>query len=121
MKLYMQTPHESRMCPIDFEVKRSKIMVTMHKLLKNCPRGGISPVWTDPDLVCIVSAIRVGTLLPSRRFNVTLIYTCKYIYSKSIKTQHLYFKYISNIDLSVNFFSLDNCILHIQSKDYSFY
>ena len=24
MKLHMQTPHESRMCPIDFEVKRSR-------------------------------------------------------------------------------------------------
>ena len=34
MKLHMQTPHESRMCPIDFEVKRSKVKVTMHKLLK---------------------------------------------------------------------------------------
>ena len=28
MKLHMQTPHESRMCPIDFEVKRSKVKVT---------------------------------------------------------------------------------------------
>ena len=34
MKLHMQTPHEARMCPIDFEVKRSKVKVTMHKLLK---------------------------------------------------------------------------------------
>ena len=34
MKLHMQTPHEARMCPIDFEVKRSKIKVTMPKLLK---------------------------------------------------------------------------------------
>ena len=34
MKLHMQTTHESRMCPIDFEVKRSKVKVTMHKLLK---------------------------------------------------------------------------------------
>ena len=34
MKLHMQTPHESRMCAIDFEVKRSKVKVTMHKLLK---------------------------------------------------------------------------------------
>ena len=34
MKLHMQTPHESRMCTIDFEVKRSKVKVTMHKLLK---------------------------------------------------------------------------------------
>ena len=25
MKLHMQTPHESRMCPIDFEVQRSKV------------------------------------------------------------------------------------------------
>ena len=29
MKLHMQTPHESRMCPINFEVKRSKVKVTM--------------------------------------------------------------------------------------------
>ena len=35
MKLHMQTPYEARMCPIDFEVKRSKVKVTMHKLLKN--------------------------------------------------------------------------------------
>ena len=34
MKLHMQTPHESRMCSIDFEVKRSKVKATMHKLLK---------------------------------------------------------------------------------------
>ena len=34
MKLHMQTSHESRMCPTDFEVKRSKVKVTMHKLLK---------------------------------------------------------------------------------------
>ena len=34
MKLHMQTPHEARMCPIDFEVKRSKVKVTMHKLPK---------------------------------------------------------------------------------------
>ena len=34
MKLHMQTPHEARMCPIYFEVKRSKVKVTMHKLLK---------------------------------------------------------------------------------------
>ena len=34
MKLHMQTPHEARMCPIDFEVKRTKVKVTMHKLLK---------------------------------------------------------------------------------------
>ena len=34
MKLHMQTPHEARMCPIDFEAKRSKVKVTMHKLLK---------------------------------------------------------------------------------------
>ena len=51
MKLHMQTPHESRICPIDFEVKRSKVKVTMHKLLKNCLAGGIGPVRTDPDLV----------------------------------------------------------------------
>ena len=37
MKLHMQTPHDSRMYPIDFEVKRSKVKVTMHKLLKMCP------------------------------------------------------------------------------------
>ena len=27
MKLHMQTPHKARMCPIDFEVKRSKVKV----------------------------------------------------------------------------------------------
>ena len=35
MKLDMQTPHEARMCPIDFEVKRSKVQVTMHKGIYN--------------------------------------------------------------------------------------
>ena len=34
MKLHMQTPHEARMCPIDFEVKRSKVKVTMHNYWK---------------------------------------------------------------------------------------
>ena len=28
----------------------------MHKLLKNCPRGGISPVRTDPDLVILINS-----------------------------------------------------------------
>ena len=37
MKLHMQTLHEARMCPIDFEVKRSKVKVKMHKLLKRFP------------------------------------------------------------------------------------
>ena len=32
MKLHTQTPHESRMCPIYFGVKRSKVKVTMHLL-----------------------------------------------------------------------------------------
>ena len=32
MKLHTQTPHESRMCSIYFEVKRSKVKVTMHWL-----------------------------------------------------------------------------------------
>ena len=42
MKLHMQTPHESRMCPIDFEVKRSKVKVTMEILIswKIVPTGG---------------------------------------------------------------------------------
>ena len=51
MKLHMQTPHESRMFPIDFEVKRSKVKVTMHKLLKMVsfleklsPRGVFVPL-----------------------------------------------------------------------------
>ena len=34
MKLHTQTLHESRMCPIDFGVKRSKVKVTMHWLLQ---------------------------------------------------------------------------------------
>ena len=29
MKLHMQTPHESRMCPVDFEVKRSKVSLCL--------------------------------------------------------------------------------------------
>ena len=47
----MQTPHESRICPIDFEVKRSKVKVTMHRLLKMVsfleklsPRGVFVPL-----------------------------------------------------------------------------
>ena len=38
MKLHMQTPHESRMCPIDFEVKRSnprKIQIMQTLSLNN--------------------------------------------------------------------------------------
>ena len=30
MKLHTQTPHESRICPTYFGVKRSKVKVTMH-------------------------------------------------------------------------------------------
>ena len=50
MKLHMQTPHEARMCPIDFEVKRSKVKVTMEIWIswKIVPAGGICPVSTAP-------------------------------------------------------------------------
>ena len=34
MKLYIQTPYESRMCPSDFGFKRSHVKVTMHWLPK---------------------------------------------------------------------------------------
>ena len=34
MKLHTLTHHESRMCPIDFEVKRSKVKVMAHVYLK---------------------------------------------------------------------------------------
>ena len=34
MKLHTLTHHESRMCPIDFEVKRSKVKVMAHGYLK---------------------------------------------------------------------------------------
>ena len=34
MKLHMQSPHESSMCPMKFRVKRSKVKVTMQGLLK---------------------------------------------------------------------------------------
>ena len=34
MKLHMQSPHESSMCPLDFGVKRLKVKVTMQGLLK---------------------------------------------------------------------------------------
>ena len=44
------------------------------------------------------------------------------IYSKSMKTQHLYFRYLSNKDLSINILlSSDNCTLHILSNDQSLY
>ena len=39
-----------------------------------------------------------------------------------MKTQHLYFRYIPNMDLSIKIlFSLDNCTLHILSKVNSLY
>ena len=31
---FIERLHESRMCPVDFRVKRSKVKVTMHRLLK---------------------------------------------------------------------------------------
>ena len=34
MKLHMQSPNESSMDPMDFGVKRSKVKVTMQRLLK---------------------------------------------------------------------------------------
>ena len=34
MQLHALTHHESRMCPIDFEVKRSKVKVMAHGYLK---------------------------------------------------------------------------------------
>ena len=34
MKLHMQSPHESSMCPMKYRVKRSKVKVTMQGLLK---------------------------------------------------------------------------------------
>ena len=43
-------------------------------------------------------------------------------YSKSMKTQHLYFWYLSNMDLSINIsFSSDNWTWHILSKDHTLY
>ena len=46
MKLHMQTPHEARMCPIDFEVKRSKVKVTMEIWIswKIVPAGVFVPL-----------------------------------------------------------------------------
>ena len=42
------------------------------------------------------------------------------LYSESMKTQHLYFRYLSNIHLSIKIlFSSYNCTLHILSNDYS--
>ena len=39
------------------------------------------------------------------------------IYSKSMKTEHLYIRYFPNIDLSIKIvFSPDNCTLHILPK-----
>ena len=39
-----------------------------------------------------------------------------------MKTQHLHFRYFSNMDLSINIlFSSDNCTLDILSKDHSLY
>ena len=39
----MQTPHESRMCPIDFGVIKAKVKVTVYKLLKMVPAHNCSP------------------------------------------------------------------------------
>ena len=36
MKLHTNTPHELRMCTLDFGVKRSRVKVTMHWFLKMC-------------------------------------------------------------------------------------
>ena len=44
MKLHMQTPHESRMCPIDFEVKRSRSQWRFWYLEKMSPRGVFVPL-----------------------------------------------------------------------------
>ena len=39
-----------------------------------------------------------------------------------MNAQHLYFRYLSNIDLSIKIvFLSDNCTLHILSKDNSLY
>ena len=39
-----------------------------------------------------------------------------------MKTQHVYFQYLSNLDLSIKIlFSSDNYTLHILSKDHSLY
>ena len=39
-----------------------------------------------------------------------------------MKTQHLYFRYLSNIDLPIKIsFSSDNCTLHILSQYHSLY
>ena len=49
---------------------------------------------------------------------------CKHtciLYSKSMKTQHFYFRFISNMDLTIKIlFSLDNCTLHMPPKDHFF-
>ena len=39
MKLHTLTPHESRMCPIDFGVKRSTVKVMAHGYLKMVHRN----------------------------------------------------------------------------------
>ena len=47
---------------------------------------------------------------------------CLYIYSESMKTQHLFFRYFSNMDLSLKILlSSDNCTFHILSNYYSLY
>ena len=49
-------------------------------------------------------------------------YQYTYIYSQLMKTQHLYFQYLSNIYLSIKIlFSSDNFTIHILSKDDSLY
>ena len=55
-------------------------------------------------------------------FTMWLFCHLRQISSKSMKTQHFYFRYLSNMDLPVKItFSSDNCTLHILSKDHSLY
>ena len=49
MKLHMQSPHESSMCPIKFRVKRSKVKVTMQGLLKMVSWALLLPLYTYLD------------------------------------------------------------------------
>ena len=54
--------------------------------------------------------------------NQQLIWGVPVRYLNSMKTQHLYFPYLSNMDSPIKLLlSSDNCTLHILSQDYSLY
>ena len=98
-----------------------------NSLFKNLQIGMKIPIWIAKWFLTIqIRTIPyywkswLQYLLCPRIFRTTHVYI--YIYSKSMKTQHLYFQYLSKVDLSINILlSSDNCTLHILLNDQSLY